>query len=447
MSRFVNEMNEKEQKDIRLTLENVFFIVVILQLLVFALLNYFVLVPTNYMRWVIDAGLYSLALLVLLSLKLKPDKIFFLYAALLMINVLSFVVNNNDLLPLIKQIRFTFMGGTIYALLLYGKFSKTYFEKLIKILFFIGYLQLPIVIIQLIFYKYISLKYAGPLAAYVDYAAGSVAYCDAGVLGTFLVILSIVKIQEGLTYGFNKRITFQLLLLLAPLGLINSDAQFFFLPIVAFFALLIDKKIIKNTLKFLFFFKINKNTLKFLLVFMIAVILINVLVQYNWRGDRTIMGYMSGYIGSIISDSSSYSGHRLRRHASMRYIWEQDTQNPSTDSIMGKGPGYWLERDSEGGSSSITNVWYHGSTILLMYGELGLLGLTIFLLIPFVFFVETDNSFWGKVIKLQSFYLFLSLLYHHPLNRLSLVIPLMIFIVYFRRFHYKKNRNLFQAYH
>lgn len=442
MSRLANEMNEKEQKDIRLTVENFFFMVVVLQLLVFALLNRFVLVPTNYLRWIIDAGLYSLALLVLLTSKLKPDKIFFLYTVLLIMNVLSFIANNNELLSLIKQIRFTFMGGMIYILLLYGKFSKRYFEKLIKTLFFIGYLQLPIVIIQLIFYRYISQKYIGPLVDYIDYAAGSVGYSDSGVLGIFLLILSIVKIQEGLTYTFNKRIAFQLLLLLAPLGLINSDAQFFFLPMVAFFALLINKKIIRNVLGFLFVFKINKNALRFLFVFMIAIISINALVQYNWKGNRTIMGYISGRVGSIISDSSPYAGHRLKRPASMRYVWGQDTRNPSIESIMGKGPGYWLERDSEGGSSSITDVWYHGNTILLMYGELGLLGLSIFLLIPFVFFIETDNSFWGKVIKLQSFYLFLLLFYHHPLNRLSLIIPLMIFIVYFRRYHYKKTKNL-----
>ena len=79
MSRLANEATEKEQKNTRLTFENLFFVVVILQLLVFALLNYFVLVPTNYLRWLIDGGLYSLAFLVILNAKLKRDKVVFLY--------------------------------------------------------------------------------------------------------------------------------------------------------------------------------------------------------------------------------------------------------------------------------------------------------------------------------------------------------------------------------
>lgn len=414
-----------------LTIPRVFFVVVILQLLIFSSLNYFFLIPTNSLRWVVDTGLYSLALLVLLQPRTKPDKIVFLYILLFIANFLSFLVNSNELLSLIKQIRFTFMGGMIYALVMYGGFSKEHIRKLIKTLFFIGYLQLPLVIVQLVFYRYISVKYSGTLAAYVDYAAGSVAYCDSGVLGTFLVIMSIVKIQEGLTYRFDKKIIVQLLLLLAPLGLINSDAQFIFLPLVILFSIVVNKKF-------------NKNTLRFAVALVIVFFLVNALVKYNWEGSRNITKYVKSYIKNKIGhDGYSYAGHRMLRFDSMRYVWNQDIKNPSFSSIIGKGPGYWLTRDSEGRESSITSVWYHCNTVLLMYGELGLLGLCIFLFIPLVIYLETDNSFWGKVIKIQSFYLFLSMFYQHPLNKLSLSITLAVLIVYYRKYHHEKT-SVFQ---
>lgn len=73
-----------------------------------------------------------------------------------------------------------------------------------------------------------------------------------------------------------------------------------------------------------------------------------------------------------------------------------------------------------------------------MYGELGIMGLLIFFLIPVVLFLETNNTFWGKTTKLLSFYIFLLLFYNDPLSTLSLVITLMIFIVYFRKFIYKQ---------
>jgi len=315
------------------------------------------------------------------------------------------------------------MGGTIYLLLMHVKLSKKYFEKLINILFYIGYVQLPLVIIQLLSYEYFAAKGIEGFPHYVDCASGSIGYSETGVLGMFLVILGIVKLQYGMQYGFNLKTIFQLVILLAPLGLINSDAQFIFVPIIFLFMLLINKKI-------------KKNTIKSIIILIIIFISVNQIVMYNWKDQRTIWGYVKGTFQAFIKPTYARPG-RLLRKESMLYVWEQDTTNPTFSSIIGKGPGYWLERDSEGKEKSITNVWYHCNTILLTYGELGLIGLFVILMIPLAFFIETDNSFWGKVVKLQAIYLFLGLFYGFPLGSMSVVIPLMIFLVYFRKFNYK----------
>jgi len=405
------------------TFENAFYAIVSLQLLIFALLRYFFFIPTNSLRWGIDAALYLLTLaLLLMKMRLKYDNIFIIYIMLLVINLLGFSINSNELIPLLKQIRFTFMGGMVYILLRYGNFAKEYFERLIRMLFIIGYLQLPLVIIQLLFYKLVAIRHAESLPDYADYASGSIGYGESGVLGTFLVILAIVKIQQGFTYKFNRRLMLQLLLLLAPLGLINSDAQFIFLPIILLLALLINK--------------INIKAFKFIFIGLAAFFLVNAMVEYNWEGKRNIIGVASGKINSMLSPKGYYleGGRRLLRFDSMRYVWNEDSHDSF---IIGKGPGYWLKKDSEG-ENSITNVWYHCNTVLLMYGELGIMGLLIFFLIPVVLFLETNNTFWGKTTKLLSFYIFLLLFYNDPLSTLSLVITLMIFIVYFRKFIYKQ---------
>jgi len=426
MNKIIEQQNVMYKKK---WLEKSFFFVVIVQLFFFALLNYFLSIQTNFLRWGIDACLYSFTLMLIVRLTIrsgfKPDKIMLLYILLLTINALSYVANSNDIISLIKQVRFTFMGGMIYVLLLYGDFSKKYFEKLIRILFFIGYLQLPIVIVQLLAHKSIAVSYTGPLKDYVDYAAGSVSYGDSGVLGTFLVMLSIVKIQQCLTYGISKNLILQILLLLLPLGLINSDTQFFFIPLVFFFALVINKRI-------------TVSILKLVLVMIIVFIAVDFSVRYNWGGDRSIIKYMKGYVtNKLIGNYDADINTPLLRFESLCYVWKRDTQNPNADCIIGKGPGYWLTRDLSS-MNPITNIWYHCNTVLLMYGELGLLGLIIFLLLPIMVYIDTDDSFWGTIIRIEAFYIFLSLFYHHPLNELSLSMTLMIFIVYYRRFKMKK---------
>ena len=307
------------------TFENAFYAIVSLQLLIFALLRYFFFIPTNSLRWGIDAALYLLTLaLLLMKMRLKYDNIFIIYIMLLVINLLGFSINSNELIPLLKQIRFTFMGGMVYILLRYGNFAKEYFERLIRMLFIIGYLQLPLVIIQLLFYKLVAIRHAESLPDYADYASGSIGYGESGVLGTFLVILAIVKIQQGFTYKFNRRLMLQLLLLLAPLGLINSDAQFIFLPIILLLALLINK--------------INIKAFKFIFIGLAAFFLVNAMVEYNWEGKRNIIGVASGKINSMLSPKGYYleGGRRLLRFDSMRYVWNEDSHDSF---IIGKGPG------------------------------------------------------------------------------------------------------------
>jgi hypothetical protein len=410
--------------------ENLFLAAAALQLVVLSPINYFMFLPTNFIRWGIDTCLYTFALIVLIRLSVKtgfkPDKIIFLYIALFMVNILSYVANSPGRLTMIKQIRFTFMGGMIYILLLHGGFTREFFERLLKIIFLAGYIQLPLVIIQLLIYNDVYTRYSGPIAGYVDYAAGSVAYSDSGALGTFLVILAIVKIQQGIEYGFKPLTIMQLLILLAPLGLINSDAQFFFVPLVIAFATFINKKL-------------TKRIFQMVAVSLIVFFVVNSLLLYNWEGARSITRYMTGYlINEIFNMPDRYDSDRLLRHESIKYVWEADTENPGMHILFGKGPGYWLTRDSEGGGSSITNVWYHCNTVLLMYGELGLGGLAVFLLMPLVIYLDTDNSHWGKIIKIEAFYLFLSLFYQHPFNELTLAITSMAFVVYYHRFEMKK---------
>jgi hypothetical protein len=405
---------------------------IILQLLVLAPVNYFFLLPTSFVRWGIDSCLYLFALIIFLRLSVKTgvklDKITFLYIALMAVNIVSYIFNDSDRLSMIKQIRFTFMAGMIYVLLMYGDLTEKFFKRILRIIFFTGYIQLPLVIIQLLMYNNIYVRYSGPIADYIDYAAGSVAYSDSGVLGTFLMLLAIVKIQQGIEYGFKPLTIMQLLLLLAPLGLINSDAQFFFLPLVIVFAIFINRKL-------------TKRIFQMIAVAGIVFFAVNTLVLYNWEGSRSITKYITSYLTARLFDMpDTYNNERLLREGSIQYVWENDTKNPNIHILFGRGPGYWLGRDSEGEEHSITNVWYHGNTVLLMYGELGLGGLVVFLLLPLVIYIEADNSFWGKIVKIEAFYLFLSLFYHHPFNELTLAITSMTFIVYYQK-RYQKNQS------
>jgi hypothetical protein len=403
-----------------------------LQLFILPLIAFFFWPKVLFFRWGIDCFLYFSFAIFLVNGKLKCDYFFFIFSLLLAVTLMSYMWNGNEIIPLIKQVRFSFLAFPVFFLFSNLKLPESFFHRFIGTLFWIGYWQLPIVILQLVLFKLgIYQKPLGVVAdnaivAFVDRGVGTVGWGDSGVTGSYLSLLAIMKLHEGLEFGFSRKRIWQLLLLLSPLGLINSDAQFFFLPLVVVYMIWLNRG------------KMRRHFVKISVLIALLSILVNSLMVYNTKRD--VLGYIQGRSESMLLSLrseipynflSNFAATRFDRAISMKLVIEEAFVEPS---LLGKGPGYWLTRDSEGGTTSVTNIWYHCNTIVLMYGELGFLGIAIFCFIPLLIFLSASHSYWGKIIKVQAFYLFMLLFYNHPFNRLSLIFPIMCFFVYYQRF-------------
>ena len=391
--------------------------VIIYQLFIQAVLGMFI-EGISVVRVAIDFMLYGLAIYIALTKDIKLNRLLLPYLFLILAVALSFIVNQNEIGigSFIKQIRFTFIGLALYILMSNLRFTKSDFDRLLKILFNIGYIQLPIVAFQLFMFDSHILK--NTPADYVDAGTGTVGFMDSGVTGMYLVMLLIIKFQKAFDVGLSKKDVLQIILLAAPLGLINSDAQFFFLPLIIVFALYLN-------------FKFNKKTFSYLFSIALLALITNQLLLFNWSGDRDISKYITSKIYHLENTEANYDSavNRMLRYDSMRFVTEETDHD---DWLLGNGSGYWLTRDSEGGESSISNVWYHANTLLLSYGELGLIGLLSYIFFPIILYYYADKSFWGRVLKIEAVYIFLLLFYQHPLNKLSTVIVLMLLISLYR---------------
>jgi len=397
--------------------------VIVYQLFFQAILGMF-LEGISVVRLLIDFTIYVLAIYALLTKNVKLNRLFVPYFLLMITVVLSFFINQSEIEPFIKEVRFTFIGLALYILVSNSCFNKSDYEKLIRILFNIGYIQLPVVVFQLLMFNSHVLK--NMPGEYVDAGTGTVGFMDSGVTGMYLVVLLIIKFQKAFESGLTRLDVFQIILLAAPLGLINSDAQFVFLPVIVVFTIFLN-------------FKLNKKVLSYLFSIIVLTVVANQLLLLNWSGDRDISKYISSKIYHLVNTEPNYDPtvKRMLRYDSMRYVVEKSEHD---DWLLGKGSGYWLTRDSEGGGSSITNIWYHANTLLLAYGDLGVLGLLAYFLFPITLYLYADNSFWGKVLKIESVYLLLLLFYQHPLNKLSIVIVLMLLVSIYQA---EKNRILY----
>jgi len=398
-----------------------FYALVVFQLIIFGSLKFLGL-PSQLIRLIVDPLLYFAVIYHFFKkTKIKKDLLLGLFFLLFIVYCVSFVLNKNDIGPMIKEIRFTFIGAAVYSILMNYNFSRQFFDKIIRFVFFVGYIQFPIVLFQRLFYNFLKPLYGAKLPHFVDFPSGTIGFSETGILGVFLVLLCIVKFQELMTYGYKLKVFLQLILLLAPIAFINSDVQFAFIPAIIVFAALI-----------------NIRTPKQLFVYIVTggfvLLLVNLLLFV--MSERTIPTFFAKayeYNTSTPNYGLQEQG-RILRGGSMYWVFMEALEKPS---LFGKGPGYWLERDSDG-KKSITKIWYHGNALLLYYGEAGLCGLVLILLVVITMFIQTDNSFWGKVIRLETMYVFLVLFYQFPFSHLGLACTLMVFLAYYRRFERTK---------
>jgi hypothetical protein len=407
------------------SIRNIVYLIIIYQLLIQGILGLFI-DGISVLRIAVDLMIYFFAFFIILTKNVKVRYFLFPYFILIMGVILSLLVNQVEFESILKQVRFTFIGLAMYIVLAHSGFTKNDYKKLFNLLFKIGYIQLPIVVLQLLMFD--TGLFKNTPADYVDAGTGTVGFMDSGVTGMYLVMLLIIKFQKAFDSGLTKLDIFQIILLAAPLGLINSDAQFVFLPVIVVFSLYLN-------------FKLNRKVLSYLLSIVVLTLVANQLLLLNWSGDRDIKKYISSKIYHLVNTEPNYDPDvkRMLRYDSMRYVVEKSTHD---EWLLGKGTGYWLTRDSEGGDSLITNVWYHANTLLLAYGELGMLGLLSYVLFPIVLYFYADKSFWGKVLKIESVYLFLLLFYQHPLNKLSIVIILMLVVSMYQA---EKNRVFYSV--
>ncbi len=369
-------------------------------------------------RMAIDFGMYSLAAFLFLTKRLKLNYIHLFFVALAIITFAAFVTNPIELFPTTQRVRFTFLALSFYIVLSNIDLSGEDLAAIYKSLFIIGYLQLPVVTMQLALFDTGLLQNLP--GAYVDAGTGTVGFKDSGVTGMYLTILVLLKLQEIISFGFRKTDVAKLLILAAPLGLINSDAQFVFLPLVLFALLFVNKML-------------SLKSVYLIISILVTTFVVDYLIQQNWDGQRGVyeiarVKVNQTFFGDVQIDQNA---RRLLRYPSMYVVVENMTDNSKL--LFGNGPGYWLARDSEGGASSITNIWYHANTLLLTYGELGLFSVLLYLSFPIFMFWNSDNSFFGKVVKVLSVYLLLLFFYHHPLSRLSIIIPIFFLIFVYQK--------------
>lgn len=384
---------------------------------VFGIMDY-LMIPSRYLNQLFD----FLALFVCLCILLKRGKIYFDeimigYLFLFAVFFGSYLVNSPPLIDAIKQMRQYFICAVFYLILRTGNFTREYFDRLMYLLFKIAYVQAPAVIVQKVIYPYIPLRFKGGIG-WVDYASGTLGFMASGTTACFLVLMLIIKLQEGFEKGFSLKRILQMLMLLIPLPLLESDAQIFFLPIILLALMIINRKI---SLRMIKYFALS-----------IAVIYVfNAVLTFTTGGRRSAIGYVKMHLNKeFYGERMDYEylvRHKisLNRLETMRYFIKGKIKK------WGDGPGVWSHKDRMLNPNPLITM---GSTIILNYAELGIYGIMVVMVIPIYPYLKTKKDYWGKIVKIQSLYVFMLLFYHMPLYKVSIATAYFLPWLYYRKF-------------
>lgn len=415
----------------KISLGGLFLFILISNYLVFGVMDQ-MKISSSLFNQVADALVFLfIAALIVKGRKIPRDGILFVLVLFFAWSLISFIVNMTDPVKAVKMWRQYFIPGLFYLALLWCKFSKQFYEKVLKFLFVVGYMQAPIVIAQKVLYPYIPYKLKADIQP-VDYVSGTVGAVASGILASFLVLLIIIKFQESLTYGFSKERIMQLLVLLIPIGIVQSDAQFLFLPFLLVFQIIINYTERKQ----------KKRIVVGFAIVILAVLLLNFVLGLATFNERNVFSYTTMYFSDNYWKKTVFGVAEVQagigsanRITEMLFFLKQPV------SFFGDGPGSWYMTQVEKEKKPLKRVMMLNATVLVNYAELGLLGVSIIMLIPIYTYFSSKNEYWGRIIKAQSVYIFMLLFYHWPFYRFVIIMPYFISWIYYKKFIRGKDQS------
>lgn len=366
---------------------------------------------------IFDVLAFALVFIEYMNRNIKANNLLiYLFAIYLFVATISIIINDTGIFLIIKRIRFVMYPLLFLFLLQHKKLNVFHYRKIHRLLFYFGYIQGPVAIFQKIIYPYLPLKFR--IAEFVDYASGTIGGINSSLMSSFMVALLFLKVQEGITYGFSTKKFFQIVLLLSPIFVVESIAQFIFIPLILLYTLKMNRMLKPKHIAILLF------------SFAIFLFLLNLVLprigNMNIIENLSILSLYFADAGKYASGEAFYFG--INRISQMIYLFSQPT------SFFGHGLGTFFEPYSFVTNLSGNPVIALNNQILVTYAETGLIGLVALALIPLYTFVNAKtNNYNAKLIKLLSFQILIGCIYTTPIFSFH--------IMFLYIFHYVININ------
>ena len=316
-------------------------------------------------------SVFSFLIFLFLSTNTKINKIKFEYTLIIILLVVyAFIVSLINKETLIKPILYSLfflVPLVIYYMVQYGSneisFLKT--NKLKRILLFVAIFQLPILLIQKYFYSFlIKLNLSSQYIAHVDFTFGSFFLKNDHALGFFLVANLLYIWSYPILKNKNQR-NIVTLILLINLLLSNSNTSILYL-FGAFIILIFKNResITRIPLKKFFFLSI-------------LVTIIYLFVDYF---EPKFYLDLQNRLSSSLNYKSAlkwYEKGLARREQIVVVLLENDLD------FIGHGAYAYFDIIK----GKFTGTFRHFSQLIWLYYDLGLIGLTLFL----IFIFKTNN--------------------------------------------------------
>jgi hypothetical protein len=372
---------------------------------------YYLLITVTVYFIIFDVLVFALVFIEYMNRNIQAKgNIKYLFFLFIIFAFIGIAINDASWVGVVKRLRFVFYPIIFFYLLQHKKLNVYYYKKIKSLLFTIGYIQAPITIFQKFIYQYLPSNFK--IAELVDYASGTIGGINSSNMGCFMVALFCLKIQEGMTNRMTKIIIIQSVILIFPLFIIQSEAQFIFLPIMLIYILYINKKLR---------FKYILNTVFSIFAFFTMLDIILPMI-----GSQGILIRLQGVLPYLaqtnISGNDSFEA--VNRISQMGFLFLNNKL-----SLFGNGLGSFYEHFSYNTNLVNSMSLALNNQFLSTYAETGLIGLMILVMIPTSVLlssnIRTHNS---KTIKLLSFQILINFIYISPMYSFHLM---FVYIYYY----------------
>lgn len=310
-----------------------------------------------------------------------------------------------------------FLPISVLLMVINRNLEKTDYVRLLDFIYFIGLLQLPVTVVQKVYWG------GGDLVTGTSSTVGGLVFCQ------IFCILILLNKWINLKNTSQFKLICGFIILIVPLILSDAVAGW----IVLFISLLIFAML---------------NIFHFRRVAISAIIFVPLIIYsfeifgntfYDFRGFNaktnlsSISNFYEYYFGGDSFRSKTTKSGELKYGASIAFVYDLISKDPLS-LLFGLGPGNLSESSLGGGSGLIYKEYsvlgLDRNMVSVVLGELGILGLLLVVLYFSLFLKKSDN--YENNISNRSLYIsLLALIFMLSFYQNPLRIPSMLFAITF----------------